>query len=195
MLSIKAFDVETLSVVLASLKRNGNLKLTLNDSTPLDIDYYGWKQFSNDILSHTRGEWNIPITYKHFDTTTKLQVFVSLIHLASVIDLDMYQNRNINDFKEVYFGKLFTDKLPTRNRLIVFPEEIQNELLGNPPIVNEIMKIGRIYECTLQANSQTNFRFYYKPYNVPVGVYFSLSSEAEKIFNEMQDFHRRLLKI
>ena len=203
-LSIKAFEVETSLYMSASLHRNDRLNIILNGKKLLSIENYQWEQVSNNILSHTQSEWGVSLPYR-FDTITKLQVFVSLIHLASVISNTItIVNSPSDPVQQGYFdyeyigavGRVFVDKLPARNRLIVYPDTIQEKLRNAPPnVVDEIMQSGRIYKCTIERDiSEKEFIFYYKPYNVPVGIDPPSGDPARDIFDEIQEAHRALLR-
>lgn len=211
MITTKGFDVTSLSYSSASLEKNNYFKLILDNQELFHVPHLIWEQSCVFLLSHVHSEWIdyfnqislLPknLSYRIFDTTAKLQVFISLVHLVyqiKVKSLDKILRHGENiDVKNIYYGKVFLDNLPPRNKLIVLPSDLQNELKGDLSVTAEIMRIGQLYECSFLKQNPSEYdngsKFYYRPYNTPVKL-DRLSDKAQAMFQQIRKFYDSILR-
>ncbi|MGB3477571.1 MAG: hypothetical protein WBB67_00240 [bacterium] len=207
----QGFDVCRTEWTSAAIRSNKYVSLLLDE---LVIHTTQWSFFStirNFALSHTHRELGhflihtsvFPIdNYAFsFETTARVQMFISLLHLAG----EVFEIRN-RDGGETYakinmdrilLGGVLRDNLPSHNRLIILPSEIQTILFESGQIAKMLMKQGLIYRFSISGNEgdycdNHRYAFYYRPYNVPIIRGHTLGKQQSEMYNKIKKYYADL---
>jgi hypothetical protein len=156
--------------------------LTLMNGQWEDFTFSNFKNYSAKAIETNNTEWLF--LYRRLDywnsqfypkNTDELQCLASLFHLSYEA---FYEDKiGLQDF----YGKIFYDRLPNKNYLIIPRGEIQTELQNNDFFFNN----GCLYKCEYDLGAGTQM-FLFRPYNTP--IVSGARIDAAKI----NDLNRRL---